>query len=415
MPRVPKKERGITQYKLKNGELRYKFVIYQVRARKSRPFWFKGFTTKTAAKEKRKELLAEKAKLGAAFRPEKHQRRESSRSYEDQSLGFKSFAEQWYKWKCRQTKKGRPFSNSYLTVCRSALDKHLIPYYQRNPMLSVDRPSWVKLVEQMSESSVGYSIQRQVTTCLSEILTRAANLGHIPMNPLNKVWSVLGPAPDADRYPMTNEQRQRFLPSAQTFRNGRFNALLYGLFNGGPRPGEQLAIEIEDFDPVNRRVRLQWNYTDGELKELPKDGEVRYIYLSVETTRLYLIQRDIAIREQTEAGFPPRWLFFNPNARGPYKLYNNHQLREIVAAVCRKAGIPHFVPYEGRTTTACALKAKGVSVEEIGEHLGHSGTQSTKRYLKHASVIPPDIPPDQPRLIDRLDLPLHEDDTPDAA
>lgn len=397
------KDKGIHSYRLANNQLRWACVIYMVRDGKSRQFWFKGFTTKTAAFEKRKELLRLKETLGPQFRPEAYQRRQSPRTYEAPNLHlFDKIVAKWLQTK-ETAYKEKTLSKSRLYACTRSVNDFFLPTYTGKPMSEVTRASWVRKLDELKAEGHSWHIRNQATGCLSDLLTYAADRDYIPVNPLYKISKVLGETPPSDRAPLTEEERRKFLAAARLYRDGKYYALVHGMLEG-PRPGEQLALEIDGFYPELNMIHLKWNYTHEGLKPLPKDQEERYLPLTTETTRLYMIQAERATREQLAAGLPPRWLFPNIQAKGEVKLYCDRKLREIFYAICRLAEIRRTVPYEGRTTAACTIYNNGGTLGEIMDHLGHSSPKSSRIYIKKAVRLgPPAIQPG-PRPVDRLNL-----------
>lgn len=404
MPRTPQKIKGIHSYQLSNGDIRYKFVIYCVRAGQSRPFWFFGFTTQTAADNKRIEVLAAKQKAGPEFVPEEYQKRHNNRKYHSPDLQlFEDVAAKWIESK--QTRhQNKALSESSLNQSESSLQHFLLPLYKGHPMTAVTRVSWVVYLEQMEADGHSWYIRRRATASLTDLMNYAANRGYVSANPLHHMASVLGKEPTSERMPLTEAERVKFLAAARKYRGGRYYALLHGLLEG-PRPGEQLALELDGFYPEARKIRLAWNYTNEGLKAEPKDKEPRYLDLTEETTRLYIIQAEKATREQIAAGLPPRWLFPSVRAKGPHKIYSDTTLRNICASVCRLAGIRRMVPYEGRTTAGCTMRAKGASLAQIAEHLGHSSTKTTHRYTKKWTLLAPPSAAPGPRPVDLLAVP----------
>ena len=399
------KDKGIHSYRLANGQLRWAYVIYVVREGKSRPFWFKGFTTKTAALEKKKELLRLKETLGPQFRPEAYQRRQNPRTYEAPNLHlFDKIVVQWLNTK-ETAYEAKKLSKSRLYACTRSVNDFILPTYTGKPMSEVTRASWVKKLDEMTAEGHSWHIRKQATSCLSIFLTYAADRGYIPVNPLLKMSSVLGEPPPTDRAPLTEEERRKFLAAARLYRDGKYYALVHGMLEG-PRPGEQLALEIDGFYPALNMIRLKWNYTQEGLKPLPKDQEERYLPLTTETTQLYIIQAERATREQLDAGLPPRWLFPNLQAEGDVKLYRDRKLREIFYAICRLAQIRRTVPYEGRTTAACTIYNNGGTLGEVMDHLGHSNRKTSRIYTKRAWRLGPRAVRPGPRPVDLLNLPV---------
>lgn len=405
MTRDIKKEKGIHSYRLADNSLRWKFVVYTVRDGKSRAFWFKGFTTKTAALKRRKDILKAKETQGRAFRPEDYQRRQSTRTHQAPNVQlFDTILDKWLETKQAAYEKGA-LSKSQLYACTRSAADFFRPLYQGKPFSVVTRASWVECLDNMKANGHSYYIRKQATSCLSSLMTYAADRGVIPVNPLMKMSKVLGAVPASNRYPMTEKERCKFLEAAQHYRDGKHFALLHGMLEG-PRPGEQLALEIAGLYPDHKAVLLQWNYTDGILKPLPKNKRIRYMELSEETTRLYMIQAERAAAEQIAAGLPARWLFPNLNPTREIKLYNNRELRAFFYAVCRRAGIRRVVPYEGRTTAACTIFHKGGPIEAVSDHLGHSSTDPSWIYTEKSLLLgPPPLQPG-PRPVDLLNLPL---------
>ncbi len=72
------------------------------------------------------------------------------------------------------------------------------------------------------------------------------------------------------------------------------------------------------------------------------------------------------------------------NIRGNH--YGRDRIGKVWRTACKKIGLEGIRPYDGtRHSFASQLVNKGKSLEIIGEILGHSNTQTTKKY-SHVSI-----------------------------
>jgi len=147
----------------------------------------------------------------------------------------------------------------------------------------------------------------------------------------------------------------------------RDRALLMLLVVYGVRAGEATALRLQDFD---------W---ESEKLSVPHGKSQR--------PRIYPLCRsvgDAVLRyvRQVRPLSPHREVFLTMLA--PFRPLTANGLGAIVRGRFQALGLhlPHYGPHMLRHACATRLVAQGLSLKEIGDHLGHVGPDSTRIYAK---------------------------------
>lgn len=162
---------------------------------------------------------------------------------------------------------------------------------------------------------------------------------------------------------------QRLLAAAEGDRPAdlRTRALLLLLAVYGLRSGEVTALRLEDFD---------W---EREVLTVPCGKRQK--------PRIYPLCRpvgDAVLRYLCEARprSERREVFLTLVA--PFRPLSDAALRDLVSARLHALGLalPHYGPHVLRHACATHLLSQGLSLKEIGDHLGHQSLESTRIYAK---------------------------------
>jgi integrase/recombinase XerD len=147
----------------------------------------------------------------------------------------------------------------------------------------------------------------------------------------------------------------------------RDRAILMVLAVYGFRAGEVVRLRLEDFDWEREQLHLR----------RPK----------TQTSQLYPLSRCVgdAVLGYLKAVRPRcalREVFLS--YRAPVRPLTRSALWPIVAARLRRLGVasPHHGPHALRHACATHLLAQGLSLKEIGDHLGHQRPDTTRLYTK---------------------------------
>jgi integrase len=180
-------------------------------------------------------------------------------------------------------------------------------------------------------------------------------------------WRPDNPAKGIERY--QEHKRDRWLSEDELRRlcsvlgehpNVRAaNAVRLQLLTGA-RLGEVLASRKDDFD-LQRGV---WTKPSHQTKQ----RRTEHVPLSAQATRL--------IASIIETSDPESSFLFPGNKPGqPLR-----ELKKFWSAVMRQTGITNYRRHDNRHTYASHLVSSGLSLEIVGQLLGHASTTTTKRY-----------------------------------
>jgi site-specific recombinase XerD len=147
----------------------------------------------------------------------------------------------------------------------------------------------------------------------------------------------------------------------------RARALLLLLAVYGLRRGEVAALRLEDFD---------W---EREILTVPSGKRQR--------PRIYPLCRpvgDAVLRYLREARPPSTHREVFLRVRAPFHPMRRGSLTSVVRQRLLAAEVqsPHYGPHALRHTCATHLLMQGLSLKEIGDHLGHHSPEATRTYAK---------------------------------
>jgi site-specific recombinase XerD len=147
----------------------------------------------------------------------------------------------------------------------------------------------------------------------------------------------------------------------------RDRALLMLLAVYGLRAGEVVGLRLEDFDWEKEVLAVRGGKRQG-LRTYPLcrpvgDAVLRYLRV---------------VRPRSER----REVFLT--LRAPFRPLSCGSLWQVVCPRLRALGVtlPHYGPHALRHACATHLLAHGLSLKEIGDHLGHRSPEATRTYAK---------------------------------
>jgi len=177
------------------------------------------------------------------------------------------------------------------------------------------------------------------------------------------------PAPEE----ITRQQVRQLLTAANT---SWHRALLLLLISAGLRRSEVAAITLDDLDLGHRPAPLiggPANVCGGQLRVRGKGNKERVVPLTaeaVEAVREYLVCRKA----------DSDYLFVSRIGGHPIA---GRRIHAILRRLLQKAGLANqgITPHKLRHTFATHLIRNGVDVRTVQKLLGHSGLETTARYL----------------------------------
>jgi integrase/recombinase XerD len=166
----------------------------------------------------------------------------------------------------------------------------------------------------------------------------------------------------------TDVQRLIDSASGREPRDVRDHAILMLLAIYGLRSGEVGGLHLEDLD---------WDREVITIKR-PKQRKTQY-YPIVESVGTAILNYLQWVRPRRCAS---RELFVTIKA--PFRRLSSGGLRHVVSSRLRVLGIEttHYGPHGLRHACAAHLLAEGLSLKEIGDHLGHRSAYATRTYAR---------------------------------
>jgi integrase len=137
----------------------------------------------------------------------------------------------------------------------------------------------------------------------------------------------------------------------------------------GAAPGEWIALEQRDIDPVARVVYVERAYRNGRLKCTKTEGSVRAVPL--QAVALEALDR-LPARADTELLFP--------SLRGAYFDLHNFRTREWRPAQLAAGITPLRRVYDLRHTFATVALSAGISTFDLSRYMGASLTMIDRHY-----------------------------------
>lgn len=179
-----------------------------------------------------------------------------------------------------------------------------------------------------------------------------------------RMYSIVG-LPEGPTW----EQIQSLLSNLNTDRPShiRDRAIILLLSVYGMRIGEVCALTLDDVDWTHEKIRVR-RPKSKRVQEFPLTTEVGNAILK------YLRK----VRPQCSS----RPLFLT--LRQPYRPILTNGTSACIALHVRALGcqLPHYGPHSLRHACATHLLDEGFSLKEIGDHLGHRSSRSTRVYAK---------------------------------
>jgi integrase/recombinase XerD len=205
-----------------------------------------------------------------------------------------------------------------------------------------------------------------VTTGLRALLRWLHLEGHTPLPlaaavPTAPSWRDSG-LPRA----VGSDKIQRLLATCDRRTNAgrRDLAILTVLARLGLRAGEVAALNLEDVD---------WRI--GEIEVLGKGNRRERMPLPVDVGQAIA---DYCRQGRRRGGC--RRLFLHVHA--PHAGLSHTGINQVVARACERAGLPHIGAHQLRHSAACAMRAAGAPLLEIGQALRHRDVSVTAHYAR---------------------------------
>jgi integrase/recombinase XerD len=209
------------------------------------------------------------------------------------------------------------------------------------------------------------SSARQVVSALRSVLRFLAMEGLCELNLDEAVLSVAGRASSLPRGIGTASVEK--LVAACEGTSGielRDRAIILLLCRLGLRGGEVIGLRLDDIDW--RSAVLVVRGKGGRRDRLPLSEEVGGALAAYLAVRPRVEDRAVFLRQSA-----PFW-----------GLAETGSLRAVMARACGRAGIAYVNPHRLRHTVATSMLRQGISLDDIGQVLGHQATAITATYAR---------------------------------
>ena len=369
-PRPLKKVRpNIFTYQGKEG--RDQFMVRLKYNEKTIRKWGFPNITKAQAWRKRRQAAIEEGRLF----PEEIQKQEAQAKI--QRVTFGVYAGIWMN-DCR----ARGLKHTTLMRYQGMLDAHLLPAFQKDALIEINRIRVRELVADLNEQGLKPKTIKNVLGGLSALFAQAIEDEIVDHNPASRPSKLIKVPKRAEHVQVfTHEEEIHLLETAHTEPFRHYYPFVLCLFRTGLREGEGVALMPEDLELNERYVQVRRNFTAGQMSDTPKNGKQRTVDLSPDLTQA--LKNHLVIREAEGVlsnTQKPQWLFTTP--QGGIIRSNNFRDR-VWKPLLKAAGLRYRWVHATRHTFATRMIMDGANLVYVQEQLGHSSIQITVDTYTH--------------------------------
>jgi integrase len=342
--------------------------------------WIGYFHLWTEDPTGRRVRTKKEKKLGPGTMP-KHEAQQKLADYIEEYTGklihqgesIETFADLW---KAFSSVKAGSWGKKMREDLKYLFNKHVIPVLGQCAPRKITLTPLQLLINKMAEDGYSKSAVKHIRTYLKACFEYAIDEDLIPKNPARKLAMPNIQQKPCERF-LSVEEVQALLSAA----SAREHLVLRIFAVCGLRPGEALALRIDDFEGTQLRI-------DEAVKERQR-GEHRIGATKTDESDSYVpippeLSRELAawIAVHPERGNPRAFLFIN--RRGTAFSVGNY-LKKHLKPLAEKVGILDLTQQAFRRTSSTHIQKHG-TVKDMQRHLRHSDPETT---LKHyAKVIP---------------------------
>jgi len=273
------------------------------------------------------------------------------------------------------TRSGQRYKPSARREYEAALRLYVLPELGAHKLADLRRGDLQRFVDGLLGKGLSPSRVRNIVMPLRVIYRSAVERDQVASNPTNGLRLPNGHTP-RDRAATATEAAELLhaLPDAD-------RALWATAFYAGLRRGELMALRWEDVDLAAGiiRVHRSWDEQEGEIA--PKSAK------STRRVPIVALLRDHLLDHKTRTGRDARDFVFGSQRDRPFTPSN---VGRRAATAWKHANqqraernLPELEPiglHECRHTFVSLLHDAGLSLERIGDYVGHSSTYMTDRY-----------------------------------
>ncbi len=273
------------------------------------------------------------------------------------------------------TRSGRRYKPSVLRGYRADLHNHVLPTLGALRLAEIRRGDLQALADRLLGQGLSASTVRNVVMPLRAIYRYALERDEIMVNPTSNLRLPTGLG-QRERVASASEASELLAVLPEDDR-----ALWATAFYGGLRRGELRGLKWDDVDLATGVIRVarSWDEKDGAIE--PKSAK------GTRTVPITALLRDYLVAHEARTGRGADDFVFGPKADRPFTPSN---IRKRAAVAWAKAnehrqakGLGPLQPiglHECRHTFVSLLHDAGLSLERIGDYVGHSSTYMTDRY-----------------------------------
>lgn len=263
-----------------------------------------------------------------------------------------------------RNRSGRPYKPSVRRDYERLLNSVVVLFFGEMTRLEdIRRPEIKKFVGQMQADGLDPSTIRNSLMPLRVIFREALDNDEIDVNPCAglKLPAVTGRRECVG----STELIEKYIAAVPE----EYRALWATAFYGGPRMGELQALQVEAVDLAAGRIQIEqsWDKREGFI---PTKG------LERRTTPVPAVLRDYLdehlLRTKRERGF-----VFGESEDRPFNYDKMHRRSQ---KAFEEARLPPITLHQARHTFVTVMFEAGLSLERIGDYVGHSSTYMTERY-----------------------------------
>jgi integrase len=317
------------------------------------------------------------------------------------------FAERWIAGRRAQAATGQGLKPRTLAAYEGHLRKHVLPTLGAHKVRDIRQGQVLYWIRDRAACGLKVSSLRATVAPLQAILGEAVFLDIVGSNAATLAWREFRRGVKVSK----DDVRYKGIPAGDVeaivgASSPRYRPLFAVLAATGLRPGEGLALRLEDVDLNGPRGVLHVRHTLALAKKglSPEDrlgsaktkSGVRDVQLSRDTEEM--LRHHVAYRkaENLEKGWTAPWLFAGPTGR---PLDHSMVARELKGALKASGKSSAITPHVFRHAWASRMLAAGAPLTWVSGMLGHSTPAFTLKVYAHA------IPTSGDQYADMIDTP----------
>lgn len=266
---------------------------------------------------------------------------------------------------------------------RYNLTRHVLPSIGAVKVMDITPRTVKTLIREKRAEGYAKNTVRLMRAALSVVLSEAVEDGLLQVNPAiskggrRKRQGTMTKSERLQKIrPMTWRQREQFLRAAHEF-DPIYGVLFELIVKTGLRPGEAMALQVDDIDLRARRIRVERAVSMREVKTT-KTSEARDVDLSTELVGILESYIPQLRAEAMRHGWELTWLFPSETNTPRDQSHVSKAYRRIL----RRAGLPAFRLYDLRHTAASLLLARCAPITYVAAQLGHAKPTTTLAFLR---------------------------------